>query len=435
MNFIQWGKLIFFFLIFSISATAQDTLKLSRQQYEAIFLKENLLLIAEQLQISQAEALVLQAKLWPNPTLSIEDVNLWATQRQLNVFGDELQGFNGGSFGKNQQIAFSIEQLILTAGKRKKLIALEQVSVEKSKQYFENLLRNLKIEFRYNLTQLQHLQLSKGIYENQIISIKQLTRAYKNQVELGNTSKGEYIRLKALELEIAKNISGLNTEINEVQKELKMLMRLPYSTQLIINQEDNYNNPSALQQLTIDELINQSKESNPDYKLAQLEQSYFNKLYTYEKAERMPNLTLKGSYDRGGSFMYNFVGFGLSMDIPVFNRNQGNIRMAKIGMEHAKTLSQQMDLSLENEIAVAYQNLTNALEFFNQIGPDYENTLDQLLERYTKNFTNRNISLLEFLDFFEAYLENKNIILEAEKEVNEKAEELNYVVGKDILNQ
>ncbi|MCK9450636.1 MAG: TolC family protein [Bacteroidales bacterium] len=434
MDFIKYGKLIFILLIFSISTKAQDTLSLSREQCETVFLKENLLLIAGRLEISQAEAMVLQAKLWPNPTLAIEEVNLWATQKQLGVFGDELQGFNGGSFGKNQQIGLTVEQLIITAGKRKKMVALEEITVDKSKQLFEDLLRNLKIEFRNQLTHLQYLQLMKDIYQSQTGSVRQLTEAYKKQVLQGNVPKGEYIRLKALELEIAKNINETNKAINEAQKELKLLMRLPYTSQLEITGKGYIKNTYAFESLSINELISQAKEFRPDFKLSQLEQNYFNKLHAYEKAQRTPDITLKGGYDRGGNFMYNFVGFGLAMDIPVFNRNQGNIRYAEIGKEHSKILMQNSGASIENEIVLAFQNLANATQFLNQIEDGYEETLDELLTGYTKNFTNRHISLLEYLDFLDAYLENKKIILEAAKEVNEKAEELNYAVGKNVIN-
>ena len=68
------------------------------------------------------------------------------------------------------------------------------------------------------------------------------------------------------------------------------------------------------------------------------------------------------------------------------------------------------------------------------IEPDYENDLDLLLDNYTKNFTAKNVSMLEYFDFMDAYLENKKIILDAQKDVNQKAEELNYSLGKDFNN-
>jgi outer membrane protein, heavy metal efflux system len=430
MNIVIYRNIFFILFIISHSVNAQETLKLSREQSEAIFLKENLLLIAEKLEISQAEAMVMQAKLWPNPTLSISEVNFWDTEKQS--MGEDLPPLFG-DFGRNRQVGIEIEQLILTAGKRKKLVALEQVSVEMSKQYFEDLLRNLKIEFRNLLTNLQYLQFSRSIYQNQISSIRHLTQAYQKQVEQGNVPKGEYIRLKALELEISQNINELNKDVNDVQKELKLLMRLPAQAQLEITGDGYLKDIRQFNQLVLSDLIEQYKEHRPDYMIAQLEEKYFNKLYVYERAQRIPDITLGANYDRGGNFLMDFIGFGISMDLPVFNRNQGNRRYAQIGMEQSKVHFQQMNLSIENEIALAYQNLANAVDFYNQIEPDYESELDNLLTSYTNNFTSRNISLLEYLDFLDAYLGNKEIILKAGKEVNKKSEELNYTVGLDLI--
>jgi cobalt-zinc-cadmium efflux system outer membrane protein len=153
MKYNAYRIFLYILLFFSFAARAQDTLKINRAQCETIFLKENLALMAEKLKIPQAEAMVLQAKLWPNPTLTVDQVNLWATPSQTR--GQEVVPPLIGSFGKNLEFGVGLEQLVQTAGKRKKLVALEQVSVEKAKQYFEELLRNLKIEFRNLFTRIR----------------------------------------------------------------------------------------------------------------------------------------------------------------------------------------------------------------------------------------------------------------------------------------
>ncbi len=430
MNYIRSGKFILLLIVFTLSAKSQDTLKISREQAEALFLNENLLLIAEKLNISQSEAMVLQARLWPNPSFTIDQVNFWATPGQTG--GQEVIPPIGG-LRANQQFGFEIEQLILTARKRKKLVALEQVSVEMSKQYFEDLLRNLKIEFRNQLTGLQYQQFSRSIYQNQLNSIRQLTLAYQRQVEQGNVPQGEYIRLKALELEISKNINELNKSVNEAQKELKLMMRQPANIQLEITDDGYLKDTAQFRPLVLHEVIEQAKNHRPDFKIARLEESYYNKLYVHERAQRVPDLSLKTAYDRGGNAMFDFVGFGVTMDIPFFSRNQGNIKYAQIGIEQSKILNQQETLSIENEIALSFQNLSNAITFLEEIEPGYETTLDRLLESYTKNFADKNISMLEYLDFLDAYLENKKIILEAAKDINELAEELNYAAGTDLI--
>ncbi|HUH45540.1 MAG TPA: hypothetical protein VLZ54_00195, partial [Arenibacter sp.] len=88
---------------------------------------------------------------------------------------------------------------------------------------------------------------------------------------------------------------------------------------------------------------------------------------------------------------------------------------------------------VETETSLAYKNLMDALSFYEGIESDYEETLEQLLSSYTKSFADRHIGLLEYIDFLDAYLENKKIILEAGKEVHEKTEELNYAIGQDLI--
>lgn len=431
MNYYKRALVALLFLFISI-ASAQEQLSFSRQEAETIFLKQNLSLIAEKLEIPKAKAAVLQAKLWPNPNLSISDVNLWATDRQKEISGEELPPLYG-DHGKHQQFAIGIEQLIQTAGKRKKLMALEQVSADKAEQYFEDLLRNLKIQFRNQLTELQFLQFQKRVYDSQIDAIRNLTKAYEKQVSLGHIPKSEFIRLKALELQFSKRSKDIGNDINEAQKELKQLMRLPAETALTLTDEDYIINTDKFKLLKLESLQILAKTTRSDLKIAELDQKHYEKLFAFEKAQRVPDITLKIDYDRGGNILYNFVGFGFGIDLPLFNQNQGNIIVAEIGIEQSKLMFEEKTLSVETELVVAYRNLSEAIAFSENIDTDYETTLDSLLKSYTKNFSERNISLLEFIDFLEAYMANKEIILEAGKELQQRAEALNYAVGQDIL--
>lgn len=423
-------NILLFFVMFGFGThlNAQETLKISREEAETMFLQNNLLLISEKLNIESQKAEVIQAKLWPNPEFSINEINLWK-----NSTVEPSPPFFG-NFGRNQQISFELEQLVQTAGKRKKLIALEEVDVSKAEQYFEDLLRGLKLELRNQLTDLQYIQQSIKVHQNLIDNISTLTNAYQNQLNKGNISKAEYVRLKAQELEIQKEILELTRESNEIQKELKLLLRTNPTVSIEITDDGFVKDTKPYEAIFIEQIVLDAKENRPDYKLALLEEEYSNKLLSYEKAQRIPDLTFGVNYDRNGNTMLDFVGFGVSFDLPVFNRNKGGIKKAQISIESAKYQKEQTVLTIENEIFLAYKSLQQAVDFIKDIEPDYEKDLDLLLENYTKNFTSKNVSMLEYFDFMDAYLENKKIILEAQKDVNQKAEELNYSLGKDFNN-
>ncbi len=129
------------------SRAQPDTLLLSRVQAESLFLENNVDLLINQLNIDHADAEILQAKLWPNPTLSIAEINLWNTGKEHS---EDLPPLFG-NWGKTTQVSAQFEQLIYTASKKSKLVSIKKVDREIASTYFEELLRNLKYEFRNSL--------------------------------------------------------------------------------------------------------------------------------------------------------------------------------------------------------------------------------------------------------------------------------------------
>lgn len=408
------------------NAVAKDTLKISRAEAETIFLKNNLRLLSEKLNIDQAEAQVIQAKLWPNPRLEVGEVNLWS-----NATSEQLPPISG-NWGRTSEITVGLEQLIQTAGKRKKLMAMEKVGVEIAQEYFQDVLRIVKIEFRNNMTKLQYVQAKQEIYQKQLVSIQKLLNAYSNQAKQGNISRSEFIRLKASELEFVKELSDLQKENNQLQKELKTLMNLSSQNFIKIGNEDFVPNLSKTENINLAELTSSTLENRPDVKVSILEEKYNNRKYKYELAQRTPDVTLLASYDRGGNIMNNFVGFGFAIDLPFFSRNQGNIKVAKLEIEKSQYLKEEKNNQAQHEVIQAYEDLIVTKKLYESIDASYENDLEKLLESHLKNFAQRNTSMLEYLDFVEAYLENKTIILDSKKELNEHFEELQFVIGKEL---
>ena len=126
--------------------------RLRKSEIEQVFLAHNLSLMAQRFHIQQADAAVLQAKLWPNPTISISEVNLWK-----NSSSESFPALIG-HYGKYQQLAVELEQTIEMAGKRKKRVQLQLLEKENARLQFEELLRNLKYDLRSQCLELQILQ-------------------------------------------------------------------------------------------------------------------------------------------------------------------------------------------------------------------------------------------------------------------------------------
>ena len=94
-------------IFFGLPVFAQEfqVLKYTPVEIETLFLKQNLQLLAEKMNITLAEAEITQSKLWDNPQLSIGSMNLWSTAKQREELGAE-------TFPRNTQ--FSIEPVSYT---------------------------------------------------------------------------------------------------------------------------------------------------------------------------------------------------------------------------------------------------------------------------------------------------------------------------------
>lgn len=404
-----------------------EPLTLTLQQAETLFINNNLELIAERLNIDLAEAAIIQAGVWPNPNVQIGEINLWKNGHQ-NV--ERLPPlFN--NWGKYTQFSVEIEQLILTAGKRKKLMAVEKVNASMSKVYFEEVLRNLKHELRLTFTEALAVQNKEKMYHELLEQLHHLISAHQQLLAKKDFSQSDFVRLQSLEINYKSAFNELIVEKNEQLKTLKTWLSLPSQTELQLEDENDAWTYTAFELETFEQLLESAKKNRSDLKFKELETEYFKKQLSYEKAMRVPDLTFSVGYDRGGSIMRDFIGFGIAMDIPIFDRNQSSIKMAEINVQKSELETQHKKLSIENELKNAFQNFQIAQKNWQEIDPNYAQNLAQLLPVMQQNYLAKNINLLQYIDFLDAYVDGKSGLIDLKKQWHSTLLEMQYTLEKD----
>jgi len=404
---------------------AQDTLKITIEQAEKRFLGKNLKLLAERCNIDIADAAIVQAKLLNNPTIGVGDVNFWRSNA-----AEELD-ISPAMFGNRIVFSVELEQIIRTAGKRRKLVNLEKAAKEIAIQEFEVFLLNIKTELRNILHETIYLQSYLDIIEIQQESINNLVEIYKNQTSQGNIAKSELIRLQASLIELESEANEIRTELNRQYKELKILLNVAPQTAIsILPDALATKNPN---EILLADLLEKAKNSRPEFLLSDLNVQYNEKLLVYEKSLRSPDLGLKANYDRYGGVWKNFVGVGLSVDIPVFNRNQGNVKIAKFRIEQSNYNAEYQKNAIQQEITEIYYNYAMNYRFYKKITDnDFSEDLENMLEIYSRNLLNRNISMLEYIDFMDSYKATKQAILMAKKNLDTSFAELQFSINSVI---
>jgi cobalt-zinc-cadmium efflux system outer membrane protein len=404
---------------------AQGTLEITVEQAEKQFLEQNLLLLAERCNIGIADAAIVQAKVLNNPTIGVSDINFWHPNA-----AEEIE-LSRNSFGNRIVFSVELEQIIRTAGKRRKLIDLEKVSKEISVQEFEAFLLSLKTELRTLLYETIYLQSYLDVVSIQKDAISSLVEIYKTQTSAGNIAKSELIRLQSSLIELETEYNELLTELHGVCKELKILLNIsPETGILILNSTSVAKNP---EDISVVQLIEMAKNSRPEFLLSDLNIKYSEKLLRYEKSLRAPDIALSANYDRYGGVWKNFVGLGISVEIPAFNRNQGNIKIAKLNIEQNNYYAEYQKNVILHEIAENFEHYTLKYNYYKKLmDNDFSADLEEMLGVYSRNLLNRNINMLEYIDFMDAYKTTKQAILTAKKNMELNFVELQYSVNGSI---
>lgn len=376
----------------------------------------NLSLIAERYHVDMAEAQVTQAKLFENPVISFEQ----------NVYNRN----NGKYFdlGKEGEAVVEIEQLIYIAGQRNKRVRLEKLNKEMAVYQFEEVIRTLRGELKEKFVDLYYTRKSLSVYDREIGYLSTVLDVYKEQNAKGNVSLLEKSRIQALLLSLKQERNGISNEAVALEGDLRLLLGLKREEVPEPLFDESASDRIELEKLPLAEL-SARMAGRPDLKQAEAGIRASEADVRLQRSLAFPEVSLKGAYDRAGNFCNNYFAIGLSVSVPIFNRNQGNIKSARLSVLRNNTLAEQARRQADNELFACYTKLAKALELYRSSDYELERDFDRIIEGVNAGFRKRNISLLEFIDYYEAYKETCLQLYGMKRDVVMAAEGLNTIVG------
>lgn len=421
--------LILIFTFFYISANliaqkkvAEDTVSLSLKDAENLFLKNNFDLLAAKYQISEAEASVLQEKLWDNPNLSIDkEAYNSPSKKWFNVPGT-------GEF------AISFQQLIYLAGKKNKRINIEKINTQVAHYQFYDLMRTLHYELRTSFFDLYFLQQSLSIYDLELTALKSLIDAYSKEYQKGNVPFKELARLQALQFSLENEKLGVLKSLTEKQSNIVLLtgdsLMRNVKPVVDISMYDSLNFSS----LNLDKLLDLGLTSRYDLKISdtQIQTELLN--LSLQRAMRIPDVTIGANYDRAGSYIPNYNSISLGFDLPIWNRNQGNIKIAENRIEETKVLRNQKELEVKSDVGKAFTQFLEFDKLYKESMQKFDSSYDKLFDGITSAYKNHTISLLEFIDYYETYKDSKNEYFQLQNSRLDAIENLNFATGTTVIN-
>lgn len=415
---IKNAILFFSSVLFVVNAQAADTLKINLQQADSLFLVHNYYLLAASLKVEVQEAQIVQAKLYPNPIFS----TLLTAYDPVND-----KAFHVNSTGHKE---FQLEQLLVLGGKRKSSIAIAELDAKIALLEFHRLVQQLKFQLHNDLYKLRQQQILLDRYSEQLSLLDTILTAHEAQVAKGNIPLQELVRLKGVYLNLNNERATLLTDYLQVQSNLQILL---HTTKPVLFEHSKHDVDKYLKTQEFDRLLNEALVHQPNLLIAQQEVALASQHWQYQKRMAIPDINLFVGYDQRSGAFDNQINAGIAIPLPIWDRNQGNIKSSALRLKATQYLLEAHEIELIVELQNTLTVYEHAMSEYQKAMTLYNEDFDITFNGMLTNFKKRNISLIEFVDFFEAYNDVLAEMGRITTHLVQAAEQLNLLVGKEVF--
>ncbi len=366
---------------------------------EGLVIERNLHLLASLKQIDIQQGHYNQSKKLQNPSIEIESNS--AVESESSVM---------------------VSQKILLGGKRKLKIRLYELELTKSHFEHEKLKHEKLTEAFQSFVEILHLQEIKVLQNNRIFSVLELLNAVSKKVEAGKLSPAEKSRVK---------IRHFNEQmkLRVIDKSLKTAW-LSITTMWGDEKSSFDFAEGDLRKLSMLPLSYSFKNS-PLIQFAELSVEIQQNKIKLEKAIAIPNFSL-GAGLKQSDIPGNTFQIGLSVPLPIFNRNQENIKSAVYEMEKAELELKATESELKSKII----NIQTELELlFSETVTLKDDIIPESLNAYTiitDGYLNGRFTYLDVVDAQKMWFQSREQYLNVLTEYHQKFFELDYLTGNKM---
>ncbi|HLV41391.1 MAG TPA: TolC family protein [Brumimicrobium sp.] len=389
--------------------TLQDALKAARSN--------NPTLKAEQYEVEFAKSDVLSAKLRLNPTLENESIQLM----RRSEFANNTHWYDG----QNREVFWHISKPFQWAGQRRNTIAVANKSLSFTEEEYANVERELFLEVAQKWLDVWTTQKQLEIIQTAKNNIDSLTEINQRRYQSQVITQTDLFRTELLAKQYAIQLKNAVQEVKNHQKELGFFLGVNEEVQVDSSANFIFDMPNSM-----DSLLTQSLEQRSDIRSAKHLIDISESNVKLQKSLAIPQPELGVIFNPMNTIPY--LGISFAIDIPFFDRNQGERKKSFQLREQAESRLFTVQRQIETEISIAYANYTlqqENIEQFEELLIQSESILENVKQAYLRGGT----TIIDFLEAQRSWLEIQQEHYEAQQAYIESHVQLLYATG--LINQ
>jgi cobalt-zinc-cadmium efflux system outer membrane protein len=348
----------------------------------------NLTLLAQRFNVTVADAAIQTASLRPNPVLTV------------SAMRPDQALFAAGSTTRDETVR--TDWVFERGGKRSDRI--EQATLAKTSAELNVLdaTRTLVLDVEGAFVEVQVAKLNLALAEQNLAAFNDLVGINVERVRTGDLAGVELSRSQLAMLQFQNDVAQQQTHLAIARNRLSMLIgRGPAGAGLDVTGELR-RDP---QRRDLDELRRVALERRPDVQAARTEQARSAADLRLQLANGKVDLTLSGEYHRQeGPLTSGNAGLAsMSVPLPIFSRNQGEIARAHAAQQQTEASLRALEANVTTEVGNAYAEYSSASAVVDRIERDMLTRAQDVRTTTEYAYRRGEASFVELLDAVRAF--------------------------------
>ena len=311
-------------LVVPARLTLEEALRLGNERNPTLAAARN------SVEISEAQRI--DARLRPNPAVSVDSEN-------YPLFEPARPGFLN-----NQQLTVRVDQELELGGRRRLRTEAAETAVSAAEASFLDQRRRLDFDVRRAYFGIVLAKADLDAAQAALDEIDNVIRLNQARYEQGEISGGEVRRIQVERLKFVDDLFAAQLALRNARSELLALFNAPdlsvnFDVVETLNAAAGSAQPPTAAPVPLDatSLRTQALALRPDLLAAQRQVQRADSETRLQRALRTPNITVGGGYQR--NFGADAVVFGITVPLPLSNRNQGGVARAEAERRQAANLA------------------------------------------------------------------------------------------------
>jgi cobalt-zinc-cadmium efflux system outer membrane protein len=403
----------------SVISWAQEppTVTFTADQAAQEALEHNLTLLAERYNLSVAEARVVTAGLRPNPVLTFN-----AAFPDHTIYHNNINPYS-----EMAHIDFVFER----GAKRESRLAVAENAKEVTRLQFLNTVRTLLLDVQNACVDVLLAKNNLTLAQENLHALNEVVQISTHRVRAGDLADVELQRVSLTALQYQNQVRKRESDLLIARKELQVLVGRSLQDSLVdvsgeLRREGAPTNVEAV--------LHQALNLRPDLQALQRDQARSAADLRLQIAQGVVDYTIGAEYQRQQSPSRdgNQYGVSLSVPLPVFNRNQGEILRAQEEHEQLAVKLRALEADVRKEVQAVYQRYQTAQETVQRIESEMLGKAEAVRNTMAYTYQRGASSLLEYLDAQRTFNETRQSYNEARADYARGLYQLDAVTGQAV---